>query len=188
MSWRQDGGVAPFLLHKCVVDNDRMRGIINKMKTISIRTDFAYAVAYGIKVEEYRTWPTDVRGTVLIHASGADSEIMSVSDSRYDPNALAIKTEQREDGGYDFVGLDDGIDEAEARSVIDAHLDAWGKAGDVVLRGKAIIGTVDIVGCKKTGDGYAWALKNPRVFEKPITGISGKLRFWEYKGKLPERM
>ena len=69
----------------------------------------------------------------------------------------------------------------------------------------AIIGSVEIAGCvinhpsiwaeKSTGvlignklyhkDGeapiYNWVLANPVLFDKPIIGVRGKLRFWDYE-------
>lgn len=41
------------------------------MKTISIRQPWASAIAWGEKTVEHRTWATDYRGALLIHASGS---------------------------------------------------------------------------------------------------------------------
>lgn len=38
------------------------------MRALSIRQPWAYLIAHGIKPVENRTWPTNVRGPVLIHA------------------------------------------------------------------------------------------------------------------------
>lgn len=52
----------------------------------------------------------------------------------------------------------------------------------------AIIGEVTIVDCISNSlslwaeDGcFHWILENPVLYEKPITGIKGKLGLWEYK-------
>ena len=39
------------------------------MKVISIKQPYASLIAYGIKKYEFRTWKTNYRGEVLIHAS-----------------------------------------------------------------------------------------------------------------------
>jgi hypothetical protein len=40
------------------------------LKTLSIQQPYASLVAYGVKKIENRTWQTNYRGKVLIHASG----------------------------------------------------------------------------------------------------------------------
>ena len=41
----------------------------NKMKAISIRQPFASLIVAGVKDIENRSWPTNYRGPVLIHAA-----------------------------------------------------------------------------------------------------------------------
>jgi hypothetical protein len=41
------------------------------MKAISIRAPWAWAILHAGKDVENRTWPTNVRGTVAIHASNS---------------------------------------------------------------------------------------------------------------------
>jgi len=38
------------------------------MKALSVRQPWAYLIVQGLKTIENRTWPTRVRGSVLIHA------------------------------------------------------------------------------------------------------------------------
>lgn len=40
------------------------------MKVLSIRQPYASAIAWGEKTVEHRSWATDYRGPLLIHASG----------------------------------------------------------------------------------------------------------------------
>lgn len=40
-----------------------------KLKAISIHPPFAYAIVQGLKLEEYRSKPTNRKGWILIHAS-----------------------------------------------------------------------------------------------------------------------
>ena len=39
------------------------------MKCLSIRQPYASAIMAGLKTEEFRSWPTDHRGPLVIHAS-----------------------------------------------------------------------------------------------------------------------
>ena len=47
------------------------------MKALSVRQPWAHLIIHGAKRIENRTWSTDWRGPLLIHASKSDSEIAS---------------------------------------------------------------------------------------------------------------
>ncbi len=44
------------------------------MKVLSIKSGLAYLVCAGIKDVENRTWKTDYRGKLLIHACGDEKK------------------------------------------------------------------------------------------------------------------
>ncbi len=59
-------------------------------------------------------------------------------------------------------------------------------AGRVAFRNAAIVGSVEIVEVLEKCDSpwrsaerYAWVLRNPVLFDEPVTGVKGKLRFFE---------
>lgn len=65
------------------------------------------------------------------------------------------------------------------------NLLAWIDEGFLL---RAIIGSVEIVGCVKghwspwaEPDCWNWVLANPVLFDEPITGVTGSLSFWEYE-------
>jgi hypothetical protein len=41
-----------------------------------------------------------------------------------------------------------------------------------------VVGTVEIVGCKNLGDGYAWLLKNPKRLQSPIPPVERPQPVW----------
>ncbi|MCL2557473.1 MAG: ASCH domain-containing protein [Treponema sp.] len=40
------------------------------VKTLSVQQPYASMICYGVKAVENRSWKTDYRGRILIHASG----------------------------------------------------------------------------------------------------------------------
>ena len=53
------------------------------MKAISIKQPYASLIVNGIKDIENRTWKTNYRGRVLIHASGTFAPIKGLTDEQY---------------------------------------------------------------------------------------------------------
>lgn len=51
---------------------------------------------------------------------------------------------------------------------------------------KAIIGAVELVDCQDRGDHFAYILKSPMAFEKPIHALGQQSVFW--KASTPERV
>lgn len=56
------------------------------MKALSIRQPWAWLIVNGYKDVENRTWPTSMRGTVLIHAS------KGMTDAEYDAALAFIRS------------------------------------------------------------------------------------------------
>lgn len=150
------------------------------MKTITIKQPWASLIVKGIKDIENRTWPTKFRGRVLIHSG---------IENLFDKTAF-----------YDDVLSAKQINEIVRNKKFD---DIFGKH----LHTSAIIGSVEIVDCVQNhsskwaepsfdlfveGDKepikservYNWVLDKPVMFDTPITGVKGRLSFWEYE--LPE--
>lgn len=132
------------------------------MKAITIKQPWASLIVSGLKDIENRTWKTNFRGRVLIHAAKTP-----VKDGW-----SALNKEQLDK----VSGYEDKL---------------YGSNED--LPNGAIIGSVDVVDCVKNhpspwaieGD-YNWVLANPVMFPEPITGVKGKLSFWDYDGELPQ--
>lgn len=60
------------------------------MKTLSVRQPWASYIAYGIKTVEHRSWSTDYRGPLLIHASGGPFQFRESADDD-DPVTLPYR-------------------------------------------------------------------------------------------------
>lgn len=151
---------------------------MSNIKALSIKQPWASLIAHGIKDIENRTWRTNFRGRIYIHASGIKFKDFDsyVSDEMFSNMHKKISA----------LGLKN-INERQAE-----FLDRQPKS--------AIIGEVDIVDCvlnhqsiwaEETfipieGEGYPqkpiwnWVLANPVLYDKPILNVKGKLSFWEY--------
>lgn len=124
------------------------------MKTLSIRQPWANLIVHGIKDVENRTWRTNYRGRVLVHAP------VKVGD-------VDFNFQQKQYIRVDFL--------------------TTGRSVSMNSPVSAIIGSVEIYDCVRDSrsawaepDVWHWLLRNPVVFDQPITGVSGKLSFWEY--------
>lgn len=143
------------------------------LKALSIKQPWASLIAHGIKDIENRTWKTNYRGRIFIHASFRPAFI-----SGYVQNLP--------------VGFWTGLREAQKHLLLNSFQDKG-----------AIIGEVDIVDCvedhpsiwaEKTerifninsgkflpkSSVYNWVLANPVLYDEPILNVKGKLSFWEF--------
>ncbi len=57
-------------------------------RCLSIRQPWAWAVCLGAKTIENRSWPTDYRGTLAIHASSSREDLQKSRDARRDDESL----------------------------------------------------------------------------------------------------
>lgn len=150
------------------------------MKTVSIRQPWASFIAQGIKDIENRTWRTNYRGPIYIHACGPTKFNIELTDPQMKAVLPIIKDI--------FVG---GVS---------------GKINSAIPFG-AIIGKVDIVDCvinhpsiwaEKTAVDicpdtgvsiirkgqktiWNWVLENAELFDKPILNVKGKLSLWDFQ-------
>ncbi|AZA60788.1 ASCH domain-containing protein [Chryseobacterium indoltheticum] len=145
------------------------------MKALSIKQPWASLIAHGIKDIENRTWKTNFRGRIYIHASGQYMKAKS---------GWSLLSEDQYDQLPDDVKLD-CIDETFPVS--------------------AIVGEVDIIDCvinhesiwaEKTSSRafadqkhyfdkpiYNWVLANAVLYDQPILNVKGKLSLWEFENQ-----
>lgn len=151
------------------------------MKACSIKQPWASLIAYGIKDIENRTWKTNFRGRIYIHASGRWVQRPS------DMNTFALL-----------------YNDAQWMEIIKKHENfssflVANPQVDPKLPLSAIIGEVDIVDCvinhpsiwaekTETSAGYPikhiiynWVLANAVIYDEPILNVKGKLSLWEYE-------
>lgn len=133
------------------------------MKVITIKQPWASLICEGIKDIENRTWNTNFRGRILIHASKASAGAMrSILNHQQ-----KMKVANHQISDLKFYGQDDFI---------------YG----------SIIGSVEIIDCIKDSksiwalpDHYNWVLSNPKLFTEPIPA-KGTQGFWNYPNILAE--
>lgn len=130
------------------------------MKALSIRAPWAWAILHAGKDVENRTWRTNFRGTVAIHASSA------MSRPFYEEASAEIRRTNRKANVPPYEEL--------VRSAIVGVVDLVGCEEN--SRSKWY-----------DGDGYGFVLKNPRPLIKPIP-CGGRLNFWEVPPDVARRI
>jgi hypothetical protein len=124
------------------------------MKVITLKQPWATLVAEGIKKYEFRTWKTNYRGKILIHAgAGIDKEGMKMVkclDLTYPSKRIIASVDI-----VDCLELDDTLN-------------------------KEIVGKNNIAYGNKYRTGYAWKLENVKKVSI-AREISGKLGMWNFE-------
>lgn len=170
------------------------------MMALSVRQPWASLIVAGIKRVENRTWTTDYRGPLLVHASLDGEDADEVDDPRlplltelsrlYDAKSGAIKKGARfyrVDADGALVRLRDFTeDEEREEDFLLGHEDGLPFGG--------IIGAVmleDVV--RDSDDRFAergffhWIFDKPVELSCPEFQVNGKLRLWDFPtGKLNE--
>lgn len=123
------------------------------MKVLSIREPWASIIINGYKEYEFRSWKTNYRGKILIHAS---KNIEKENVERFKELNLNYKQE--------FI-----IGEAELVDCIPVTKEF---ENNLINRNELIYGGT------KNRTGYAWKLKNIKAIE-PIQA-KGQLGIWNY--------
>lgn len=123
------------------------------MKVITLKQPWATLVAEGIKEYEFRSWKTNYRGKLLIHAgSGIDKEEMKKLEHlnlEYPSKRIIAEVEL-----IDCLLLDENLN----KKIIEENNIAYGS---------------------KERTGYAWKLKNLKKINLEKT-VNGKLGLWNY--------
>lgn len=121
------------------------------MKVLTLKQPWATLVAEGIKKYEFRTWKTNYRGKVLIHAGAGveKKELARFKDLNLEYPSKGIIAEAEIE---DCLELDDNLN-------------------------KKIINENNIAYGSKYRTGYAWKLKNVKKLDINKE-INGKLGLW----------
>jgi hypothetical protein len=174
-------------------------------KVLSVRQPYATLICAGVKTVENRTWKTDYRGKLLIHASGDN---FAYPDSIFLPEKYRTELFERMEAkdqekawkdapesmlhycwllaeAWKFYGKD--IDKDQY------HPDKWLNKDVIKEHGffmpaQAIIGECilsDIIQDSKDDfaelDCYHWILTEPYLYDKPKTNVLGHLRLWNFE-------
>jgi hypothetical protein len=134
-----------------------------KYKVLSVRQPYASLLVSGKKDVENRSRRTNYRGTVLIHASAKEHDVISYLPRKreFTINEITILSTMGE--------------------VVEDYLFS------------CIVGSVDIVDCVQNHPSvwaekgqWHWVCTNARKFEHPIRNVKGKLGIWEWEEEIEE--
>lgn len=134
------------------------------IKALSIKQPWAELIIDGIKDVENRSWRTNYRGKVYIHASA--------KQPKYFANVLS---------GEQLFTFHTYVDKPAYSCYASVLLlgEPW--------RSSAILGEVEIIDCVQNypsvwaePDCWNWILANPVKYDEPILNVKGKLSFWEF--------
>jgi hypothetical protein len=144
------------------------------MKALSIKQPWAILIAFGLKDIENRTWRTNFRGKIYIHACGKPinrNEVYEVLDEKQ----WDFTFDQRNDFNADNIHYSAIIGEVEIKDCVINHPSIWAEKTPIkrhTLEGEPLYAHKPI---------WNWVLANPVLYDKPILNVKGKLSFWEFQ-------
>lgn len=175
------------------------------MKTLSILNPLAYLVAAGLKDVENRTWKTEYRGPLLIHASGSDIKAGWSPDFSAWPHLAITEEYARANlGTLDFqtakyygpdadsftlkVDPESLTDQERRERYLFNTSFRLGMKGKVFYASQSIVGMVDLVDIVTKSESpwaekespYYWILKNAKFFRVPFLYVKGRLNLWDF--------
>ena len=166
------------------------------MKTLSIRQPFASLICRGIKTIENRSWKTNYRGKLLIHASGKPIAWPSFDflPHGFVKNYKKYYGSSLEKMPKEYSAYIKWI--KELSSFYNLENPSFNQPDDLKDRSKqfgfalptqSIIGEAELVDIVQNSKDlfafpncYHWKIANPVLYDKPILNIMGKLNIWEY--------
>ncbi|MFO8064186.1 MAG: hypothetical protein ACQETQ_06715 [Spirochaetota bacterium] len=180
-----------------------------QLTCLSVNNPVSYLMCYGIKEVENRSWTTDHRGTLYIHSSGRVSFRGMPDFSRFPMPVLHefdsfLSEIQRMDEAGTYIGIPEaGVrvilkDEAnQPKAALNqyqllADVYAHYRRGDETpfFHANAIIGSVELVDIVNDSESpwaepgkYHWILRDPQLFEEPITRVRERPGLWTYSSE-----
>lgn len=135
------------------------------MKALSIKQPWASLIAHGIKDIENRTWKTNFRGKIFIHASaksvGVPIELLNEDQIRALQHGFC-------EFRYPKSAI---IGEVDIIDCIINHPSIWAEKTHY---------NEDDFDVEDPKPIWNWVLANPVLYDKPILNVKGKLSFWEF--------
>lgn len=126
------------------------------MKTLTIKQPFATLIVEGLKEYEFRTWKTNYRGEILIHAGKAVDK-------------KAMKK-------YEYLGLEYPKGCIIGKATITDCIKIDDNARKILKEKNSVIYS-NIID-NKDWNGYGFKLENVKKLEN--IEVCGKLSFWEF--------
>ena len=146
------------------------------MKALSIKQPWASLIANGIKNIENRTWKTNFRGRIYIHASAKHSGDLTDILTPKQCTFMTCNVETLPNlKGEEYI-KSAIIGEVDIVDCVINHPSIWAEKSEW----SPFIGEngEDNEGFKPI---YNWVLENPVIYDKPILNVKGKLSFWEFE-------
>jgi hypothetical protein len=144
------------------------------MKALTIKQPWAGLIISGVKDIENRSWKTNYRGRIYVHAAQKPVP-MNGDDNGFMPPSIEAH-----------------------KQLFKLHPTSEGRWPDILAAypNSCIIGEVDIIDCVIDHPSvwaeksplnelagivtYNWVLANPLKYSEPILNVKGSLSFWEY--------
>lgn len=173
------------------------------MKALSIKQPWASLIAHGIKDIENRTWKTNFRGRIYIHASGirVKTEYLNRYFS-FEMTSELIKAISHTNfipaGWVNIQPTSAIIGEVDIVDCVINHPSIWAESSgnriiyqkpkyeDYYIGGNfvdynSLAFERDLDLWKTQKPTYNWVLSNPVLYPEPILNVKGALSFWEYE-------
>ena len=133
------------------------------MKALSIKQPWANLIAHGIKDIENRTWRTNFRGRIYIHASQKCMSTPAVLLLTGEQIIASLSLKQWRFPCSAIIGEVDIVD------CVTNHESIWAdKDPNIYLNGKKV-------------NVYNWVLANAVLYDEPVLNVKGKLSLWEFE-------
>lgn len=165
------------------------------MKTLSVTQPYATLLCSGVKTIEQRSWSTEYRGMLLIHATKWSAKLFDpIVDLRffqeYDKCIAKNGDQVKESKILSVVDnrlilLDDSFRREYA--LLKTEIAKQADKGLTLFPMHSIVGKVDIIDVVSNGIGYDWIVDNAVLFNNPVHGVKGKLRLWDFQGSFDSR-
>lgn len=135
-------------------------------KALSIKQPWASLIAEGIKDIENRTWKTNFRGRIYIHASSPRKFEIALTDDQTH-GALPV-LEKAFKGELPFGAI---IGEVDIVDCVINHPSIWAEKSKLSSSWNNF--------CKNKPI-WNWVLANPVMYDEPILNVKGKLSLWDF--------
>ena len=126
------------------------------MKAFTVKQPWAQLICDGIKPIENRTWKTNFRGRVLIHASAKPERVTLEMEGQATVKEIEMLSALNFAEENNLFGCI--IGSVEIVDCVQNHPSMWADKGI-----------------------WNWVLAKPVLFAKPIENVKGKLSFWDYE-------
>lgn len=150
------------------------------MKALSIKQPWAQLISLGVKPIENRTWPTNFRGRIYIHASGKPVPFNSMENGmRFTQGQLkdvfAMKLPERFPDHMSKYPTSAIIGEVDIIDCVLGHDSVWAEHSAIVMR------KIDGIHQPVEVPVYNWVLANAVIYDQPVLNVKGALSFWEWE-------